>query len=259
MGTAHSKFKASITHLAFNLVIFSLMLLVMLSLWYPPPFFTASGGLQGIKIVALVDIVLGPLLTLVIYNRSKPPKLLLMDIALIFTLQIAAFVWGVWTVYQQRPVAISFWENGFYSVPAIELKNQGDYLTELEKFGENLPVMVYVDRSMTAVGYKKLREAIDKHNNKPPYAILELFENYRENMEKILEFEISPAALAQLMAEEPQALAQLEKLETQSGKTREQLHFVWIKSKYQNPVIIFDQQGDILGFLTMPYKPKDRV
>lgn len=96
----------------FGHLILSLAILVALSLFialvmFPGALFTLAGGVEGIKIVAGVDMVLGPLLTLIIYNRAKPVKKLLRDLSVIAAIQIAALCAGMYVVHLSRPAAVT--------------------------------------------------------------------------------------------------------------------------------------------------------
>ncbi len=68
------KVKASSIHLALSFLIFVVILYFILFEWYPEPFFTAQGGWLGIKIMAFVDLVLGPALTFIVFNHLKKKK-----------------------------------------------------------------------------------------------------------------------------------------------------------------------------------------
>ena len=77
------------------------VLAFMLSLWYPGPLFEAAGGDRLVFILVAVDVTLGPLITLVIFKAGK--KGLKFDLAVIASLQLAALVYGMHTVYVARP------------------------------------------------------------------------------------------------------------------------------------------------------------
>jgi len=47
--------------------------------WFPSPFATMIGGTELFMLVVGCDLVLGPLLTLVIYNPSKKRRELIFD------------------------------------------------------------------------------------------------------------------------------------------------------------------------------------
>jgi len=248
------KIKAAGVHLCINLIIFSLLLFVLLKLWYPAPFFTASGGLQGLKIVALVDIVLGPVLTLVIFNGAKPRKELLTDVSIIACVQIAAFVWGTWTIYTQRPVQMAFWEDRFFTVPAASLSPQGKTLADLKQFGDTLPVYVYVDREISDERGKEIFQAIEDSGGLPPFEIIQLQQPYRTRMQDIAEHSLDIEKVAILNEDIGHQLKELLLEKNLSEAQGKELLYIKIESKYHNTVIVFNDNGDILGFLDAPYK-----
>ena len=65
-----NRWQAFSIHLCISSVIFVTLLFIIVAFWYPGVFIYLGGWL-GIKIVAAVDMVLGPLLTLIIFNPAK--------------------------------------------------------------------------------------------------------------------------------------------------------------------------------------------
>ena len=82
-------------------------------LWYPPPYFEFDGGMNVMRLLLVVDVVLGPLLTLVVFQRGK--KGLRRDLAVIGALQLAAFVYGAGLMFQYRPAFVVYAEKNFFS------------------------------------------------------------------------------------------------------------------------------------------------
>ena len=82
--------------------------------------FIHFGGYQGIIIIAGVDLVLGPLLTLIVFNRSKAS--LKIDLSIIACLQLGALIYGVWEVFHQRPIFQVVSHNAIYVITNAELK-----------------------------------------------------------------------------------------------------------------------------------------
>src|SRR5512132_772047 len=101
-----NRFKAALIHLGISACIAGATLLFMLTVWYPGPFFKAVGGDGLILILLGVDVAIGPLITLVVFDTRK--KSLKMDLAVVALLQLAAFSYGVWTIFEARPVYIAF-------------------------------------------------------------------------------------------------------------------------------------------------------
>jgi drug/metabolite transporter (DMT)-like permease len=108
------KVVATAVHLALSATAVGALLLVATTLWYPDHLFSSDGGWQGLRIVVLVDLVLGPALTFVVFRRGKPG--LVTDLALIAALQVAAFAGGAWILWDERPLALVLVDGSFYSV-----------------------------------------------------------------------------------------------------------------------------------------------
>lgn len=83
------------------------------------PFFWATGGIKLIAIVAMVDIVLGPLLVFLVYDQRK--KSLQRDLAVIVCFQIAAIAYGIYASVLARPVFMTFVVDRFELVSAAEV------------------------------------------------------------------------------------------------------------------------------------------
>jgi len=136
------KLKAASIHLLISLVIFFVILYVIIFSWYPEPFFTAQGGWQGIRLMALVDLVLGPSLTLIVFNHLKPRKEILTDLSVIALVQVCALVWGGYQVYSQRPIALVFWNDAFYTTTQDDYLSQGINIPDFSQYSNHVPPLV---------------------------------------------------------------------------------------------------------------------
>ena len=137
------KFQAFAVHFSISLLIFLTLLYLILFHWYPSPFFTTDGGTQGLRLIIFVDLVLGPTLTFIVFKRNKPS--LKFDLAIIAVVQAAALSYGIWTVHNERPVAVIFADDTFHPIPYYEFRESGHKLTDLKKYGDHLPVTIYVE------------------------------------------------------------------------------------------------------------------
>lgn len=137
----HNRWQAFAVHLLISFIIF-IVLAAIIRLWYPGILFMHDGGFEGIKLIAGVDLIIGPLLTLMVFNRSK--KSLKKDLSVIAGLQLACLVAGMWTVYQTRPVAVVYSEGAFRSI-AYQIYNEAGIDIESNKlFAERWPVWIAV-------------------------------------------------------------------------------------------------------------------
>ena len=94
--------KASGLHLALSVLVALTVVLLVLALWYPRPYFQAMGGETLLRLLIGVDVVLGPFITLLIFDPRKPS--LKWDLAVIGVLQVAALAYGGYVMFQARPV-----------------------------------------------------------------------------------------------------------------------------------------------------------
>lgn len=90
--------------------------------FYPGLFFNIEDTSDILRILIPADIIIGPLLTFVIYVKGK--RGLKFDLIVIALCQIIAMSYGCWSLYQARPGFLVFHGDGFYIVPPrIDQKN----------------------------------------------------------------------------------------------------------------------------------------
>lgn len=117
-----SRWRAFGIHFLLSTGIFSLFLILTYFVWYPRPLFDAINTFNLLKILTGVDVVLGPLLTLIVFKSGK--KGLKADLATIASLQITALAYGVYVVLSARPAFVVF------SVDRFEVLTVGDAVVE---------------------------------------------------------------------------------------------------------------------------------
>jgi len=100
----HAALRVAASHLLCSLSAALLAATMVFGLWYPFPYRELSGGRELFFLVVAVDVVCGPLLTLVVFNPSKPRAELWRDLGLIALLQLCALGYGLHTVWQARPL-----------------------------------------------------------------------------------------------------------------------------------------------------------
>lgn len=119
-----SRLQASGIHLGISLAIALFAALLVFVVWYPYPYREISGGRELFLLVITVDVIMGPLMTLAVFNTAKPRKELRLDLCVIGLLQLAALAYGVWTVAVARPVHLVFEVDRFRVVHAIEIESK---------------------------------------------------------------------------------------------------------------------------------------
>ena len=114
-----NRWQAAAIHLALSALIAATAFGLIIALWYPGAYFEAMGGRALLIILVSVDVCIGPLLTLVVFNPAK--KELRRDLAIIATIQFAALAYGAWVTFGARPVYTVFAKDHFDVVAASEL------------------------------------------------------------------------------------------------------------------------------------------
>lgn len=100
------KIIAFLVHLAISCVIALISMAIVYLVWNPEPLYKATGITRIFLLMLAIDITLGPLLTFIVYKKGK--KTLKFDLAVIALLQISALIYGLYHVYEGRPVWIAY-------------------------------------------------------------------------------------------------------------------------------------------------------
>ena len=114
-----TRFKATGLHLLISLLLATILISLMLALWYPNAYFKLMGGKKLIFLVGTVDVFLGPLLTFIVFKTDK--KSLKFDLLCIATLQAAAMSYGLFVMFQARPVFTVFNKTSFHVVSVVDI------------------------------------------------------------------------------------------------------------------------------------------
>lgn len=132
-----SRYLAAFYHLLISFVVFIGLAYLVVFVWYPDFFYTIEGGWQGMRIIIAVDLVLGPMLTLVIFKAGKPG--LKFDLACIGLLQGVCLAAGVYVVATERPTHFVFYDGHFYTASSDTFEEYGLMPPETQSLS---PVMV---------------------------------------------------------------------------------------------------------------------
>ena len=129
--------------LGLSAVLFVALGYVIVFAWYPDFFFETDGGWQGLRIIAAVDLVVGPLLTLIVFKAGKPG--LRFDLTAIGIVQAVCLAAGLWIVHAERPIAMVFVDGQFFSLSADDFEEAGIAVPELDAFPGPEPKWVMVE------------------------------------------------------------------------------------------------------------------
>lgn len=98
------RWKAAGWHLLVSALVVGTVAALLIGVWYGWDLFRILGGDRLLLILASIDIVAGPLLTLIVYGHAKPS--LRFDLTVIALLQAGFLAYGIHIMAQSRPVFV---------------------------------------------------------------------------------------------------------------------------------------------------------
>lgn len=239
--------KAASIHLLCSVLLAALTAGLVFGLWYPFPYREMSGGRELFLLIVSVDVVCGPLLTLVLFNPAKPRAELWRDLGLVVLIQLGALGYGLWTVWEARPLFLVQEVDRFKVVAAPDLRGAST---------AGLPVALQPGW-FTGPVTVAIRETKDAEESRT--VLLESLQggrDFAERPEFYLPYE-GAAALKSLLRAKPLAVF-LQKqpsqetaarmLATQQGADITQWLYLPVMAR-QDWVAIVNKQGQIKGFL----------
>ena len=115
------RFKFFLNHLFISFLIALLVIVLVFFIWYPSPLAIAVGVTYIFLMLLIIDVILGPLLSLLVYKEGK--KTLKFDLSVIILIQISALCYGVFSIEQGRPAWLVYNVDRFELVRKNELIN----------------------------------------------------------------------------------------------------------------------------------------
>lgn len=107
----NQRLKFFLYHLSISILIALIVTGIIFFLWYPYPLAQAVGVIHLCIMLILIDLIVGPLMTLLIYKKDI--NSFRMDLSIIIIIQIAALIYGLHSITQGRPAWIVFNQNKF--------------------------------------------------------------------------------------------------------------------------------------------------
>ncbi len=236
-----TKIRAFAIHFCLSLLVFSSLVAVMYFFWFPGDYFMLDGGWQGLRLIAAVDLVLGPALTLLLFKPGKPK--LILDMSMIATLQIAALVYGFYAAYQQQTVALVFAENTFTTMSYQDLKlanravfESGFEPVDIELLEGSSPKLIFTE-SLTGENYGRYLSEI--LNGKPP--MRERTDKYHSLSSKL--DELSKYNLNAETLQKSAAFTHIEDIALAENKSLDDFQFFRFKARYGSGIALLDRES----------------
>ncbi len=163
-----SKLKAFATHLALSALAVGGLAFITLRVWYPEALADLQGVWKILGLVALVDVVLGPALTFIVFAPGK--RTLVLDLSVIAAIQLGALGYGAWTISLQRPAYLAYMYDRFFVVTERDLLDAPPEEVTAIVAWHGGPRPVFVKLSFSAM--KEAAAAAATAFDTPPMALL---------------------------------------------------------------------------------------
>ena len=238
--------RAAAVHLCISLLVAGVAAGLVFGLWYPYPYREISGGRELFLLVVAVDVVLGPLVTFVVFNRTKPRKELVRDLALVGLMQLAGLAYGLWTVHEARPVHLVFEIDRFRAVHAVDVPQE-----LLSKTPQGVVALPVTGPSLLAVrpfasGQERTDATLAALQGLHLGARPDLWQPYEQAVPRIL---AAAKPVSQLLSRFPERTADIEKVIAATGQPVERLVYLPLASRKSFWTVLLDARtGQVLGF-----------
>ena len=113
-----NRFKAAFIHFLISAGLAAIVVCLLMFGWFPLPYFWAIGGPLLLALIIGIDVVLGPLMTMILFNPGKSRRALTLDLSLIAIVQLSALGYGLHSGYVSRLVFHVFDGKSFQLVQA---------------------------------------------------------------------------------------------------------------------------------------------
>jgi len=244
--TALNRWQAFALHLALSAAVALLVVTLMLVVWYPRQYFTAMGGDTLILILIGVDVVVGPLITLIIFDPKK--KGLRFDLTVIAAMQLAALAYGGSVMFEARPVYNVFVVDRFEVIAAnaVDAESRAKASAEFRSLPLTGPRIIAARQPDDAKRQADI--VLSAMNGGPDLANLpELYvpyEQFRQDAAK------SARPLADLAKRQPQDADAIRAFVAASGRAEDALGFLPMKARNKDMAVIVDRaSGEVAGIL----------
>jgi len=213
--------------------------------WYPQPLAKLVGGLDLFLLLVGVDLVLGPVLTLVVASPRKPRRELLRDISVIVFIQAAAGIYGLHAMSLARPVAVVFEIDQFRVVSASDIDAQ-----RLADIPKSLGGLSWTGPRLLAAqkpsGDEQLRTIEIELAGTPLAALPRHWRNYEEFTGLAWE-RASP--IAKLLSQQPNLKREIDKIASRAQVDPASLRVLPLLARRAEGTVLLAPGGGVAGML----------
>lgn len=244
-----NRVRASGVHLLISICVAALSAALVFLVWYPYPLAQASGVTDIFLLVLVVDISLGPLITLFVFDLKKPE--LRRDLLIVGLIQLAALLYGIYTVYVARPAYVVFAGDRFDLVFANDLDEKKRSEARLPEF-RRVPMFgpETIAAPMPTDPQERTTLMFESVNGGPDlYQLPKFYRPYADAKTSIVRH---AQALEQLKAFNKERIAEVDSLSSKYRVKKADVGFVPLKGKIQDLSVVIDRTtGEVLEIVDL--------
>jgi hypothetical protein len=233
--------RAFVTHLGLSALIVGMACALIFLLWYPHPYFQAVGAWNVLRVLILVDLGVGPLLTLIVFKPGKWG--LKFDMTVIALVQLAALVYGMSAIYRERPYFTVFAVDRFFVLAQrdVDFAQFADAQAEGRLGGKPFrgPILAVATRPTDQAQFQKLLDETVFGDKPDIERRPEFWGRYEQGAAQVTAHD---QPLASLRAARPAAAAKIAALPAKLGITEDRMGFVPMIAKNRDVALVVDSQ-----------------
>ena len=221
-----SRYRVSFYHFLISLGVFVGLAYFVLFIWYPDFFYSIDGGWEGMRLIIGVDLILGPLLTLVVFKSGKPG--LKFDLTLIGITQFVCLLAGLFIVYSERPIFFIYYEKHFYSSSACAFTDYGLQTPDPSKYSDVTPARVISVLPEDPIEQANFLKVLYQ-TNIPPWVYEPTYQALGDHIDQVIQAGIEEKAIRDRDGD-----GNLNKWLMDQGGTFDDYAFIPIHSRYRD-------------------------
>ncbi len=235
----------ALRHLAVSSLVAGLSAFVVFFLWYPAPFREMLGVTHIYLLILAVDVVCGPLLTLIVASPRKSRRERLFDLGLIGLVQLMALAYGMYSVWVARPAVLAFEVDRLVVVTANEIDDEA-----LPRAPDGLRALPL--SGMLRVATRRAASNADLFQN-VELGLAGISPAMRPNLWEPMsaqkhEMKQCAKLLSELIARHPEAAELLSEAAKKAGRKPEELTFLPLtSSKNKDWIALLDSEANVVG------------
>lgn len=245
--TPSARLRATLVHAAISATVAACAAALVFWVWYPWPYSVLAGGTGLFFLITGVDVVVGPLITLTVFDTSKGWPVLRRDLAVVAALQLGALLYGLNVMFEARPVALAMEAERFRVVRAVDvaLDELPIAVPQLRTLPLTGPVLLRAEPPTTADAQL---EAIDRAFAGQDIGTRPKFWRTWDATADRLAMQASKP-LNQLVRPDSPRRAELLAQVAQTGLSPEQVNFLPLVAHFADWVVLIDaRNGKVIGF-----------